>query len=121
MRCIDFAQAQQLPFSPGDFWLKSRNLEAWEWEVDHDLDGVSTRSEYFAGTDPFDPGSTVTASIRQIDQGFGVSWNSLPGARFQLLASPDLVIWQPLGDPVIAGPAPSEFLISSQLDQEFLQ
>lgn len=111
--------AQQLPFSPGDFWLKTNSLQEWEWEVDHDLDGVSTRSEYFAGTDPFDSKSTVTASIRQIDEGFGVRWNSNPGSRFQLLASPDLITWQPLGDPAIAGAMPGEMLVISQDAKEF--
>lgn len=109
------AQAQQLPFLPGDYWLESQNLENWEWDVDHDLDGVSTRREYFAGTNPFDHSSTVTPSIRQTDSGLSVSWNSLPGACFQLLASPDLVIWEPLGAPVIAGSVPGEILVSSQL------
>jgi YD repeat-containing protein len=113
------AVAQQLPFSPGDFWLKSQSLQSWEWEIDHDGDGVSTRTEYFAGTDPFDPLSTVTASIRQANDGFGVSWNSLPGARFQLLTSPDLVTWQPLGDPAVAGPVPGEMFVTKELEKEF--
>ena len=113
------AVGQQLPFVPGDFWLKSQNLEAWEWDVDHDGDGISTRVEYHAGTDPFDPVSTVQAAIRQTDQGYGVSWNSLPGVRFQLLASPDLKSWEVLGDPVLTGQNPGEVLVTSGLNKEF--
>ena len=49
----------------------------------------------------------------------GLSWNSTPGTRFQLLSSLDLTLWQPLGDPAIAGPVPGEFLVTSQFNKEF--
>ncbi|YCM43856.1 RHS repeat-associated core domain-containing protein [Verrucomicrobiaceae bacterium 227] len=94
-------------------------MKEWEWEVDHDGDGISTRREYFAGTDPFDRRSTVTASIRQTGQGYGIQWNSLPGVRFQLVASPDLVTWSELGDPVLTGAVPGEVLVTGQFDKEF--
>ncbi len=107
------AAGQQVPF----FWLKSKDLKTWELFVDHDRDGVPTQSEYFAGTDPFDPLSTITASIRKAGQDDGVSWNSMPGVRFQLLSSLDLVNWVVLGDPLLT--VPGEILVTSEFDKEF--
>lgn len=111
--------AQSIEIKPGDFWLGSQDLKEWEWEIDHDLDGISTRMEYFAGTDPFDPSSLPVASIRPIDEGFGVRWNSSPGVRFQMLNSTDLRDWQPLGEIVTSGFLPDEFLIEDLLSREF--
>ncbi|YCM43521.1 RHS repeat-associated core domain-containing protein [Verrucomicrobiaceae bacterium 227] len=113
------ASAQSISVQPGEFWLSSQGLKGWQWEIDHDHDGISTRIEYFAGTDPFDPSSLPVAAIRPINDGFGVSWNESPGVRYQLLHSSDLRVWQPLGDIATSGPSPGEFIVEDLLAREF--
>lgn len=51
---------------------------------------------------PSSPSPPVIYSIALSPQGAKVSWNSIPGERYQLERSLDLLAWSPVGDPVNA-------------------
>jgi hypothetical protein len=81
------------------------------WETTHDLDplsatgrhgadgdadgdGQSNQSELVAGTRPDDPGSALVARAVTADgPGIKLSWTSVPGKRYGISLSPDLVHW----------------------------
>jgi hypothetical protein len=67
---------------PGDFWLATFALEAWEWEIDHDGDGYTARQEYASGTSPFEAGSVLGLAIGYPDGEVVASWQSVAGAVY---------------------------------------
>lgn len=90
---------------PGEFWLRSNAFEAWEWDIDHDGDGFTSREEYQVGSDPRDFFSIpIPIRVRaEIDPGTGdflMSWPTVLGAAYQIEDSGDLTGFSQLGDPV---------------------
>ena len=83
---------QLLPQSEpqGDYWLRLNGFGRWEWDADHDGDGLSLRAEYFGGTDPRDANSRISPGLSNDANGFELSWNSAVWARYQILSSPTL-------------------------------
>jgi hypothetical protein len=71
---------------------------------DPDADGESNRDEFLAGTDPRSPASHFR--IRQIAPAFAGSYSltldSVPGKRYQLQLSTDLITWANSGNPFFA-------------------
>lgn len=65
--------------------------------VDSDQDGKSNRDEYLSGTSPTDSSSVLRVDIVGSPQGAVISWNSIPGALYQLQASSDLKKWEDVG------------------------
>lgn len=62
-------------------------------ELDADSDGVSNSEEYWAGTDPSDPQSTLRLDILRNSEGFELAWPAPPGTPFILETSLDLGFW----------------------------
>lgn len=78
------------------YYGSNRNL--WPAPTsDSDADGVSDREEYLAGTDPKAPSSVLKTFLRRNEQGATLSWNSRPGAFYQVQASNNLKDWSDLG------------------------
>jgi hypothetical protein len=65
--------------------------------MDSDGDGVSDKDEFLAGTDPKSKTSVLKTFLRRTDQGATLSWNSRPGAYYQVQTSANLQDWSDLG------------------------
>jgi RHS repeat-associated protein len=90
-------------FEPGDLWLQRYSISASEWEVDHDNDGFSARSEYLFGTNPRNAASRPPALTAATDLGnIILRWPSQPGVHYRIAHSPVLGSWTNL-DPVVIG------------------
>ncbi|MBK1833566.1 RHS repeat-associated core domain-containing protein [Roseibacillus ishigakijimensis] len=101
----------------GQFFLESNQLEAWQWDLDPDGDGLTTRSEYYAGTDPFDANSRLYPIFERQNDNFLLSWNTTPYSRFQVVASPDLQLpFEPVPDSAVlaTGSEESQTLTSEE-------
>ena len=84
----------------GSFWLDRYGLEVWEWDIDHDLDGLSARTEYQLGTDPTVPNQPVQLDF--LDRNLEVVlWDSVPGVVYQPEKSTDLEDFSPMGDVIV--------------------
>jgi len=66
---------------------------------DSDLDGVSNKDEFLAGTDPKSPTSVLKVNLVHSSQGDILNWNTRAGAIYQVQTSYDLVSWVNLGAP----------------------
>lgn len=66
---------------------------------DLDGDGQSNLAEWTAGTAANDPTSVfrILSSVRN-EAGWELRWSSVPGKRYRILLSEDLVTWHPLGN-----------------------
>jgi hypothetical protein len=67
--------------------------------LDNDGDTLSNLGEFLAGTDPQDPGSALRInpfSRSPVAGQLQLSWKSVPGKRYRVLISVDLVNWAPL-------------------------
>lgn len=100
--------------STGRFFLESKQLEAWQWDLDPDGDGLSTRAEYYAGTDPFDPESQLYPLIERENANFWISWNATPQARYRIVSTPNLL---PPYSPV---PATEIFTMGTEANRSFI-
>lgn len=85
--------------------------------VDSDLDGMTDRTEFFAGTNPRDPGSTLRVeSIVRVGSQIQVTWRTQPGHLYQLSSSTDLDVFVPVG-PTIQGDGNSRSMTLDAGDQ----
>jgi len=84
----------------GSFWLDRYGLENWEWDIDHDLDGLSARAEYQLGTDPTVANQPVQLDFLEDSQDV-VLWDSMPGVVYQPEKSTDLGDFSPMGDVIL--------------------
>ena len=67
--------------------------------LDDDGDTLSNLGEFLAGTDPQNPGSALRIkpfSRSPVAGQLLLSWNSVEGKRYRVLASGDFVNWAPL-------------------------
>ncbi|MBV9658942.1 MAG: DUF1800 family protein [Verrucomicrobia bacterium] len=101
-----------------------------DWQIrtagDFNNDGLTNLQESRAGTDPFDPRSTLR--ITQIDYGTGtvtLHWPSVAGKQYQLYASTDPTQngggWTPLGGPVAGTGKPMAATFSVTVAQRFFR
>lgn len=69
---------------------------------DDDGDGFMNREEAAAGTNPNDSRSLPRVRVISYDPGGHVTqvWPTVAGIRYQTMASPDMVVWSPVGAPV---------------------
>ena len=91
------AQSPLVPVD-GRYWLRLYELDALEWDVDGDGDGMSNRQEYYADTDPLDVESRLAAEIAREGDSVVVSWDGLAGSRYDFLGSATLDSWISLID-----------------------
>lgn len=94
-----------------DDWQKSYfgNLVT-KWpsiDEDSDQDGVSNYREYLTGTNPSDKNSNLKLSVKSLDRGQRISWNSVPGYVYQVEKTEKFdfngtTVWRPIGNPLIA-------------------
>jgi len=108
-----FAQLQ-----PGDYWLQLQGLAAWEWDIDHDGDGISSRYEYYAGTDPYSASNALSFVMSVETNQARFTWPSALHARYRVVESPTLPVqmWSPsAAAPVIGDASPLEVWLSPLL------
>ena len=91
------AIAEPIQPTPGDFWLHHYGIEPWEWDIDHDGDGIMTRSEFHFGTDPTDVTSAFKMWLEARDGEFRMIWDGMPGAHYRMERSDDLELWAQTG------------------------
>lgn len=85
---------------PDDWQVNTYGIDASLWAAptaDTDGDGVSDRDEFLAGTDPKSSTSVLKTFLNRTPQGTTLSWNSRPGAFYQVQASANLKDWSDLG------------------------
>ena len=94
------AQAPASDFPPGTWWQQDRQVEYWQLDLDLDGDGITTRNEYLAGTDPRSPASRLALSIERDAAGMFLVWESVAGARYEIQDSSDLLQFKPWSGPI---------------------
>ena len=98
----DDTDADQLP----DSWEKSiwgNTEEVSDPHGDYDNDGCTNEQELLAGTDANDPNSCLRVlNILPDEPGALLSWTSVPGKRYRISYSNDLVTWYLVGTPIRA-------------------
>jgi len=85
---------------PGGWWRQSRGIDLWELDLDPDGDRWTTRSEYYAGTDPFLKSSALTLDIKPMPPRGVLEWSSVRGATYQLRRAEQLSLFSDWGPPV---------------------
>jgi hypothetical protein len=85
--------------------------------LDSDGDGLSNQAEFLAGTDPQNPGSNLKVVVFMgagNPDSFTLRWNSVPGKRYRISTSNDLVNWTEIpGGGILATETTTELNISS--------
>ena len=85
---------------PDDWQTIAYGNDPSKWPMpsaDTDQDGASDREEFLAGTDPKSPQSVLRTTLTGTQQGVLLSWNSRPGAFYQVQSSSDLKDWINIG------------------------
>ena len=78
------AQTPASDFPPGTWWQQDQQILYWQLDQDPDGDGVTTRDEYHAGTDPLSAASKLDLRLERDGAGVSLLWDSVPGARYGL-------------------------------------
>ena len=94
------AQALASDFPPGTWWQQERQVQFWQLDQDPDGDGVNTRNEYLAGTDPHSAASKLSLDMERNAAGISLLWDSVAGARYEILDSQDLILFEPYSGPI---------------------
>jgi len=109
---------------PDDWQRLYFGTKTSDWDapnVDSDGDGASNWQEFLAGTNPRDPESVLKTRITNSPQGRRLSWNTVPGAIYQVQASTDLQNWSSIGSlRFAAGTTDSVLLTGSQSANYYL-
>lgn len=85
---------------PDDWQTITYGTDSSKWPLpftDSDQDGASDREEFLAGTDPKSAQSVLRTTLTSTQQGVLLSWNSRPGAFYQVQSSSDLKEWTNIG------------------------
>ena len=88
-------------------------------KADPDDDGFDNASEHAAGTDPSDRRSLLRIErVSQTSRGAAVTWQSVPGRRYELFFRGDLRSdeWTKIGGAVMANGTTTQFLDDSALN-----
>lgn len=89
--------------------------------TDSDGDGKSDRDEFLSGTSPVDAGDVLKTSISESPNGKVLSWNSKPGALYQVQFSSDLNSWQDLQSVRMAVGVTDSVLVSELPDNVYFR
>ena len=94
---------------PDDWQRSFFGIDSAKWpsaDADSDGDGATNLSEFLAGTDPKDRGSSLKLELTVLEQGQRLGWPAKPGSIYQLEKADRLGLtrnyWEPEGDPVLA-------------------
>lgn len=85
---------------PDDWQAITYGTDTAKWPIpfaDSDQDGATDREEFLAGTDPKSAQSVLRTSLTSTQQGVLLSWNTRPGAFYQVQSSSDLKEWTNIG------------------------
>jgi hypothetical protein len=84
-------------------WYYGSDVFGWPSpNADTDGDGVTTRNEFLAGTDPTDATSVLKVRLLPTPAGLFLNWNTEPGLIYQLQTSTNLGAWSNVGQPRLA-------------------
>lgn len=100
---------------PDDWQTHYFGTESELWPspgADSDGDGMSDRQEFLSGTDPKSAASVLRTTLAATPQGSLLSWNSVPGAFYQVQYSPDLETWENVGGRQLATGAMTTQLVT---------
>jgi hypothetical protein len=64
--------------------------------------GISLMNVFVSGGNPYDPSTWLTTQFTRTAQGMFVSWNTQPGATYQVMNTTDLMHWNNFGSPRFA-------------------
>lgn len=107
---------------PGDYWLRSRGLTWWQWDLDPDDDGFTSREEYHFGTHPTNAESRPPVlDIWRDGPSVILSWPSQLGAAYAIQQSPSLGSWQRTGSLLTGTGAVLESSVTIGSDVQFLR
>lgn len=71
-----------------------KNIGEFKPEDDADGDGLTNFQEFLAGTDPFDPASSINLQIDNIDKGYAIlKFPTQRGRTYSITSSVDLKTW----------------------------
>jgi hypothetical protein len=89
---------------PFEWMVAYYGLNAGSWPLGTaNLGGGMTLSQVFkSGGDPLDPGTWLQTSLNQTIEGMYLSWNTQPGATYQVINSTNLTTWSNVGSPRFA-------------------
>jgi len=88
--------------------------DAADASADPDLDRMSNLAEFLAGTNPLDPSSFFRILAVAVEaQGLSIRWSSVPGRRYAVHRTTDLIHWTP-----VAPDLPSEGDLTVWTDQD---
>ncbi len=87
-------------------------------DADADLDGATNSQEFLAGTDPRDPNSVLSATIRAVPV---VTWKSVPGTKYRVSRRATLGegLWEALAPLVTATEATASFTDFGATDKAY--
>lgn len=99
--------------APDPYWLQHFRLTPADWEIDADGDGLTTRVEYYFGTDPLDVLSRplIDTGIEEREARF--RWLSRRGVMYAVEQSADLQFWE-MAEQLTGDGEPIELAVSSQ-------
>ena len=113
--------AQSVLRTPGDLFLERFQMERWEFDIDHDDDGLTSREEYFLGTNPRVANPPLQLGIRDENPAKVLLWDSFPGAVYQPLSSGTLSGFAPLGDTILGDGMLTELEMSPSEETRFFR
>lgn len=89
--------------------------------ADTDGDGKSNREEFLSGTSPVDAADVLKTSLTESPNGRVLSWNSKPGALYQIQFSADLQAWQDLQSVRVAVGVTDSVLVAELPDNVYFR
>ena len=105
----------------GSLFLERYQLKSWEFDIDHDSDGLTTRQEYFLGTNPLVANPPLQLGIRDENTAKILLWDSFPGAVYQPLSSESLSGFAPLGGTILGDGLPTELEMTPSGQTQFFR
>jgi hypothetical protein len=88
-------------------WMEANyglNFTSWPSNVNAPLvpGGLSLLQVFQSGGNPLDPSTWLKQQFTRTAQGMFLSWNTQPGATYQVQATTDLIHWSSVGAPRFA-------------------
>lgn len=109
---------------PDDWQALYFGTEESSWPAaaaDTDGDGKSNREEFLSGTSPVDAADVLKTTLSDSPNGRVLTWNSKPGALYQIQFSADLQSWQDLHSVRVAVGVTDSVLVAELPDNVYFR